>query len=128
MKAGRPAHEPTATKRQLVAILAGGGWTQAQLAVLLDIDIDTLTKHYRHELTVVAAEKRAEVMQAIYRSAKKGSVPAAKLYTQAGAPVPTENSLEIVTMQPGVKAQRNEQAKSAPQGSEWQPLLPSNLQ
>ena len=133
MKVGRPPHEPTATKRLRVAILAGAGWSYERLALLLDIDRNTLTKHYAYELTIGAAEKQAEVMEVVYRSAKKGSLPAAKFYTQHGtpAPTPTDASLEIVSMPSqatGVKAQRNEQAKTAQQGTEWSQLLPSSVQ
>ena len=69
-----------------------------------------------------------EVMEAVHRLAKKGNVTAAKFYSQGATPIPTENSLEVVTMQPGVKAQRNEQAKSAPTGTEWQDILPRSVQ
>jgi hypothetical protein len=132
MRTGRPPHKPTDITRRRVAVLAGAGWSHRRLATLLDIDRDTLTKHYLHELTIGAAEKLAEVMEAVYRLAKKGNVTAAKFYSQhAQTPEPTPESLEIVSMPSqaiGVKAQRNEHAKVAQQGTEWQQLLPSSVQ
>jgi hypothetical protein len=131
-KGGRPPHEPTASNRRRVAVLAGAGWSYERLATLLDIDRNTLTKYYLHELTIGAAEKLAEVMEGVYALAKKGNVTAAKFYSQqAQSPEPTSESLEIVSMPSqaiGVKAQRNEHAKVAQQGTEWQQLLPSSVQ
>ena len=79
---GRPSHEPTPTSRRRVAVVAGGGWSHDEIAALLEIDRGTLAKHYAHELTVGAREKREEVLEAMRKAAKKGSVAAAKLYMQ----------------------------------------------
>jgi hypothetical protein len=133
---GRPPHEPTAATKRKVANCKGGGWTQEEIAELLDIDCDTLRKHYRRELTVGARQAREEVLDAVMRAAKDGSMAAARLYLQGTAkpeplPQPTDASLEIVSMPSqatGVKAQRNENAKTAQQGTEWATLLPSSVQ
>lgn len=135
-KGGRPAHEPTAISRQKVATAAGGGMSQEDIAIMLKLDAKTLFKHYEHELTVGAREAREEILAAMRKAGKKGNVAAARLYLQGIAKpaeprVVTDASLEIVAMPSqatGVKAQRNEQAKTAQQGTEWQTLLPSSVQ
>ena len=96
----------------------------------------TLAKHYDHELTTGAKEAREEVLEAMRKQAKKGNVAAARLMlTGLQRPdlvsQPTDASLEIVSMPSqatGVKAQRNEDAKTAQKGTEWATLLPSSVQ
>ena len=136
MTRGRPPHEPTPKSRQRVAVVAGAGWNREEIAELLGIDADTLAKHYKHDLTVGAREMREEIIEVMRKSAKKGNVAAGRLYltgsSRAPTPAPvTDQSLEIVSMPSqatGVKAQRNEQAKVAQQGTEWATLLPSSVQ
>jgi hypothetical protein len=128
MTMGRPEYKPTAATRRRVTIGAGSGMSHEALARALRISRNTLEKHYAEELSNGAAERQLEVQEALFRQAKKGNVAAIRLYLASSAPIPTENSLEVVTMQPGVKAQRNEQAKSAPTGTEWQDILPRSVQ
>jgi hypothetical protein len=133
---GRPSHTPTDATKRKVSIAAGAGITRENIALSMGIDRDTLAKHYEHELTVVAQERCLAVVLAVYDKAVDGNTSAAKLYLQGIAkpepvPTPTDASLEIVSMPSqatGVKAQRNEDAKVAQQGTEWASLLPSSVQ
>lgn len=48
---GKPQHEPTDLSRKTVALGAFIGYTQEQIARLIDVDVKTLTKYYDDELT-----------------------------------------------------------------------------
>jgi DNA-binding CsgD family transcriptional regulator len=136
MTRGRPEHKPTVKSQARVASMAGGGMSQDEIAAALRIDRNTLAKHYKDDLTSGAAQRREEVLEVVRREALDGNLPAARLYltgARRAEPLPqvTDASLEIVAMPSqatGVKAQRNEQAKTAQQGTEWQTLLPSSVQ
>ena len=133
---GRPPHQPTPTTKRKVVNCALGGMNQDDIASMLGIDRNTLAKHYHHELTVGAGEAREEILAAMREQATKGNVAAARLVLTGlvrpmPLPQPTEQSLEIISMPSqvtGVKAQRNEDAKTAQKGTEWATLLPSNVQ
>ena len=125
---GRPPHEPTATARRRVAVLAGGGWSQDDIAAVLEIDRNTLAKHYMHELTVGAREKREEILEAMRKAAKKGSVPAARLYLQNIGQVLPATALADESIAPspiadGLKAARDRAATTAHTGTEWAEVL-----
>lgn len=45
------AHEPTDLTRRTVSLGAFIGYTQEQIARLIEVDVKTLTKHYDEELT-----------------------------------------------------------------------------
>jgi len=47
---GRPPHNPSATDRRLVQVLASEGISQAQISSVLNISAKTLRRHYRPEL------------------------------------------------------------------------------
>jgi hypothetical protein len=85
----------------------------------LDICRDTLAQYYEHELGVGAAQVRMEIAEAMLRVAKRGNVAAAKWCSQGAQPMP--DSLEIPPAT-GVKAARNEAAKTAGQGTAWEKL------
>jgi hypothetical protein len=94
--------------------------THVQLAAALDIDQKTLEKHFAYELSVGAEQQRLKVREAVYRRAEKGDVAAARLLEQwTGATTLTEQAM-------GVKAQRNEAANTAEQGTAWEGILPSS--
>lgn len=136
---GRPAHQPTATTRRQVAVAAGGGALHEQIATALEISTDTLRKYYEPELSVGAAKRRLDVLEAMYRAAtKKGSTSAAKVYlanepqlavppapqpvSQPAAPAP------VVAAAPAPKLGKKEQAAAdavtAADGTQWDNLLP----
>ena len=47
---GRPAHEPTEQTRAMVEILSAAGLTQAQIAKKMRFSVDSLMRHYKHEV------------------------------------------------------------------------------
>jgi hypothetical protein len=49
-KPGKPAHQPTAGSRKMVTELIGFGYKQYEIGEFLEINKDTLAKHYRVEL------------------------------------------------------------------------------
>jgi hypothetical protein len=127
MTTGRPEYEPTAAARRRVTIGAGSGMSHEALARALKISRNTLEKHFAEELANGAAERQLELKEALYRQGKKGNVAAIRLYLQGATPPPspTPDSLQVLPSQTmGVKAQRNEGAKTATQGTEWQDILP----
>lgn len=111
-KVGRPAYEPTPAERHKVAISAAGGMTHAQISSLLGISADTLEKYFAVELTRGAMEKRAEILAALFKAAKRGSASAARAFL-VGPSGP-----------PGKKEQASAAAAVAQSGTEWDDLLP----
>lgn len=78
MTAGRPSHKPTAGLRDTVQTLAAAGVFQARIAEALQITWPTLRKHYADELANGRARKQLEILTALERAAKGGSVAAMK--------------------------------------------------
>lgn len=116
-------HKPTKKQRQEVAIAAGAGVSHEEMALGLGISRPTLEKHYAHELTTGAYRKRQEVLNAMFKAAKGGNVAAQKAYvayTPRAAAPPAEPELPE-----GKKAQRQADAVTAQNGTEWATLLPT---
>lgn len=106
-----------------------------QIALALDIHVDTLRKHYQHELSVGANLRRLEVIESQYRAAmKKGSTAAARTYLanvpELEAPPAREGGEQPAAPAPqqpvavGKKEQAKLDATTAAQGTEWDALLP----
>lgn len=126
-KRGRPEYAPTKAQRDRVAIAAGGGMAHEEIALGLGISRTTLLKHFRLELSVGAYEKRLEVLQAMFKSAKGGNVAAQKAYvglTPALSAPPAEAEQAEKTPAKGKKEQAKEDAVTAQVGTEWGDLLP----
>lgn len=66
---GRPAHQPTATHRRLVEILAGEAVSQAQICGVLGVSEKTLRRYYRRELNVGAVKLEAALIGHLLRLA-----------------------------------------------------------
>jgi len=139
---GRPEWNPTKAQRHQISVLAGGGMPQDAIALLMGVSTPTLQKHCGQELTVGALQRRAEVMDAMFKAGKKGNVAAAKAYcliapvvakpkqpeeekpSEAPAPAPTELIPATPTL--GIKAQRKADAHTAEVGSAWERVLPQS--
>src|SRR5687768_15714543 len=80
MPAGRPAFSPKPAQRRRVAILAAGKMSQESIANALKISVETLVKHFQHELTVGADEANSKVLAKIYEGATKGHAPQQRLW------------------------------------------------
>ncbi len=122
----RPQYKPTAAQRRSVSIAAGAGVSHEEIAIGLGIAKMTLQKHFAYELTEGAYRRRQEVLEAMFRAAKKGNVAAQKAYAAlmpkvAAPPLPPERQ----EVPEGKKAQAAADAKTAQAGTEWADLLPS---
>ena len=69
-------HEPTDTTRAIVRELAGFGIAQDRIAQRIEIDGNTLRKHYREELDTGMIEANLEVAKALFAHATGGNVAA----------------------------------------------------
>lgn len=84
-KLGRPPHEPTATTRRQVELLAGFGNTEPQIAVVIGISPPTLREHYREELDFGHIKTNNAVAQNLFRIATFRDVERVKVKDAAGA-------------------------------------------
>lgn len=147
---GRPAFTPTAAQRQRVSISAGAGMKHGDIALALQIHVDTLRKYFEAELSVGAQQRRMEVLNGLFQAAKKGSSSAAKAYLAldpemavpplgaddrptpkappagpAAPPADQAGTPEKKLASPlGKKEQANVDARTAHKGTEWDNLLP----
>jgi len=124
-KSGRQAFAPTAAQRRKVTNAAAGGMAHEEIAIALGVCRNTLTKYFEFELSTGAMNRRAEVYDAMVRTALKGNVTAQRALlamtpTLAAPPAETEKPL-------GKKEQANADAKTAADGTEWADLLPPNV-
>ncbi len=128
---GRPPFTPTAQQRATVAVAAGGGMTQSEIALGLGISRETLCKHFEVELSTGAHAKRLEVMRALYANAKKGNVAAAKAYmllspASSAPPLPDPMPAAVVAPKEAPKGKKelaNLAAVDAADGTGWEGLL-----
>lgn len=142
---GRPEWEPTTAQRRQIAIWAGAGMSLEAMASALGISIPTLRKHCATELSTGANQRRAEVLESLFRQAKKGSVTAAKAYLAAvpefvvppgagselpdgssAAPAPAPAAPQALAKPLGKKEQANRDAVTAHEGTEWADVLPTH--
>lgn len=111
--------------RRSVSIVAGAGVSHEEIAIGLGIAINTLKKHFAFELTTGAYQRRQEVLNAMFKAAKKGNVAAQKAYA-AMTPKPAAPPLQppADTDKPeGKKAQAQAAAVTAQAGTSWESLL-----
>jgi len=141
---GRPPHRPTAATREKVSVCCLAKMPHEQIAMALRIDADTLKKHYTYELAHGAAEKKAEIMGALMKAAKRGNVSASKALMQfdpelappaaepekvkaaaaAQAAAQEADAARAAGKAPeGKKEQQRAEALTAADGTGWGPLL-----
>lgn len=104
------------------------------MALALGIARNTLEKHFALELTTVAYQRRMDVLNAQYRSAKKGNVAAQKAFLQNTPPLavpPLPKGDQVPPAGPkkkepalGKKEQADVDARGAAEGTTWGSLLP----
>jgi hypothetical protein len=125
---GRPEWMPSKAQRRQVSVAAGAGMSHEEIAIAMGVSRGTLEKHCAAELNEGACKRRFEVMNAMYRTARKGNVAAQKAYLAAGEPrtvVPQPEPPAADDKPPlGKKEQANVDARTAAEGSEWHDLLP----
>lgn len=82
---GRPPHEPTPESRALIAELSAFGITHVQMASRLNINIDTLTKHYASELIDGKTNVIQQVARRLVDKALDGDGPSQMFYLKTQA-------------------------------------------
>ena len=103
---------------------AGGGMSHEEIALGLGISRNTLQKHFAHELSIGAMEKRQEVMDAMFKTAKGGNVTAQKAYIAMMPPLAVPPlPIEEKPLKVGKKQQAQADAVTAHTGTEWEDLL-----
>lgn len=75
-KGGRPPHLPDATTRNKVFMLSTVGTRHEDIATVLGISADTLTKYYKEELDKGRIEANASVAETLFKQAKEGNTTA----------------------------------------------------
>ena len=79
-------HIPSQDSRKLVRNLAAMGVRYADIAHKLDINDETLRKHYREDLESGRIDANAQIANTLFQQAKKGNTTAAIFWlkTRAG--------------------------------------------
>lgn len=75
-KGGRPPHLANATTRNKVFMLSTVGTRHEDIATVLGISADTLTKYYHDELAKGRIEANASVAETLFKQAKEGNTTA----------------------------------------------------
>lgn len=75
-KGGRPPHLPTGDTRNKVFMLSTVGTRHEDIATVLNISTDTLTKYYHDELAKGRIEANASVAETLFKQAKEGNTTA----------------------------------------------------
>jgi hypothetical protein len=75
-KGGRPPHLPTSDTRNKVFMLSSVGTRHEDIATVLSISADTLTKYYKEELDKGRIEANASVAETLFKQAKEGNTTA----------------------------------------------------
>lgn len=123
-KPGRPAYAPSERDRAQVKALAAMGTPHYDIAKVMGLSEPTLRKYFWHELELGGIEANAKVAQSLFKMATdpthaKAVVAAIFwLKTRAGW-----READNIAADEGKKAQREEHARSAEQGTHWDGLL-----
>ena len=72
----QPAHKPTAEYRRMVEAMSAYGIPQDDIALVIQVDRNTLAKYYRRELDEATAKANAKVAERLYDRAINGDVKA----------------------------------------------------
>lgn len=75
-KGGRPPHLPTSDTRNKVFMLSSVGTRHEDIATVLSISTDTLTKYYKEDLDKGRIEANASVAETLFKQAKEGNTTA----------------------------------------------------
>jgi hypothetical protein len=75
-KGGRPPHLPNGDTRNKVFMLSTVGTRHEDIATVLSISTDTLTKYYKEELDKGRIEANASVAETLFKQAKEGNTTA----------------------------------------------------
>ena len=94
-KAGRPAHLATADTRNKVYNLSIVGTRYEDIALVLGVSSDTLTKYYKDELELGRIEANAAVAGTLYEKAKQGDTSSMIFWLKTRAQWSEKNTTEL---------------------------------
>jgi len=94
-KRGRPQHLPTATTRKKIYNLSIVGTRYEDIALIMGIKNDTLTKHYKEVLEKGRIEANAAVAGTLYEKAKQGDTPSMLFWLKTRAGWSEKNTTEL---------------------------------
>jgi hypothetical protein len=98
--------------------------THAEIAAVIGISEPTLRLHYATELCAGAAQKRADVVEALFRAATNGNVTAQKAWLAQPRELSDPATMPDKPARPGKKEQAAAEAVDAQSGTSWAGLLP----
>ncbi len=125
MPSGRLPFQVTDEMRLRVEEYVSCGMTQEQIAKALGCDCDTLRKHCHDELVNGRARRRAEVVEMIFGTARKGNVTAQKKLEEMTAVYAEPEDNQPAKSEPklGKKEIAQLEAERAGTGTEWGHLV-----
>ena len=94
-KVGRPAHLKTADTQKKVFDLATVGTRYEDIALVLGISDDTLTKYYKPELEKGRIEANAAVAGTLFEKAKQGDTSSMIFWLKTRAQWSEKNTTEL---------------------------------
>ncbi len=94
-KRGRPMHLVSATTRSRVTQMSIVGTRYEDIALVLDISHDTLTKYYKKELELGRIEANAAIAGTLYEKAKQGDTSSMIFWLKTRAQWSEKNSTEL---------------------------------
>ena len=94
-KRGRPAHLKTSTTESEVYKLSIVGTRYEDIALVLGISHDTLTKHYKEVLEKGRIEANAAVAGTLYEKAKQGDTPSMIFWLKTRGQWSEKNTTEL---------------------------------
>jgi hypothetical protein len=94
-KAGRPPHLATADTRNKVYNLSIVGTRYEDIALVLGVSSDTLTKYYKDELELGRIEANAAVAGTLYEKAKQGDTSSMIFWLKTRAQWSEKNTTEL---------------------------------
>jgi uncharacterized protein YjcR len=100
-------HKPSDEDRRLVKTLSAVGVRYVDIADKLQIDHDTLTKHYKQELTEGRMEANAAVAQTLFQQAKAGNTAAMIFWLKTRAGWREHNVVEHANSEGGIHSLRS---------------------
>ena len=112
---GRPEHEPTLEQRQTVEQMRAFGESEAIIAAAVGVSVPTLRKCYKPELFAGHANRRREVINLLFASARSGNVAAQRSIEAATRIVSAADAVvsrETPSAALGKKEQRQHAAES----------------
>ena len=81
----RPSHQPSDKSRQEVESLSAVGLPHPEIASIIGVSHNTLTKHYRRELALGHSKANAQVAKTLFKQAVGGNTVACIFWLKARA-------------------------------------------